>query len=140
MNLSIFFVSLPELTEINRSMAKRAIFDFIFLHFALVHLVLAALAAVVVTSNDRFTTYHAGWEVAAAGPANGIVFADGLLAVTSRTFYPFSRGFFRRMLGEYAHSDIHVLFTVFWVSHSFKFDKCSRTFFVTLNKRVFTLL
>jgi hypothetical protein len=102
--------------------------------------VLAALAAIVVTSNDGFTTDHTGWEVAAAGSANSIIFADGFLTVTSGAFYPFSRGFFRRMLGEYAYSNVHILFTVFWVSHSFKFDKCSGAFFVTLNKRVFTLL
>jgi hypothetical protein len=56
--------------------AQSAVLELEFLHLRFIHLVLAALASVVVPTGNRLASHHAGREVAAAGLADSVVLAD----------------------------------------------------------------
>lgn len=92
----------------------------------------ATFAPVIVSRHDGFSTHDTRREVSSALPATCIVFAYSLLTVSSGAFNFFSRSLLWRMFGEYANSHVNVFLSVLWASHSFKFDECSRTLFVTL--------
>jgi len=61
---SILIITLPELPEINRRMTQSAMLQLILLDLTVIHLVLAAFAAVVCAGYYRFSADHTSWEVA----------------------------------------------------------------------------
>lgn len=85
---------------------------------------LASLTAIVVASSDGLASDYASWEVAAAGPADCVILADSLLAVAPWTFDPLAWGLLGRVLGEDAHSYLHVSLSLLLVSHSLQLHKC----------------
>lgn len=137
---SILIIPLSELAEVYGGVAERAVLELKLLDLGLVHLVLAALAAVVVPGGDGLAADHAGGEVAAAGPTDGVVLADGLLAVPARTLQALSRRLLRRVLGEDVDGDLHVSLSLLGVSHAFELHEGARTLLVALRKGGVTLL
>ena len=105
----------------------------ILLDLIIIHLMLAPLASVVSASHNRFATYHTGWEIAAAGTANGVVLTDCVFAVFAWTFDLLAWAVFWGMLGEDADCDVHVSLSLFLGTHSLKLHKSSRTLFIALH-------
>lgn len=130
---SIILVLLAELPEINLCMTQSTVFKIAAFHFAFVHFVAAGFATVIVSRRDGLPRNHAGWEVAPARTATGVILAYGILASLSWALYPFPRGLLGSVLGEDAYGHFCVSLSLFRSSHSFKLHKSPGTFLITLN-------
>lgn len=129
---SILIIPLAELPKIYRRVAQRTILQLKLLDLGLVHLVLASLAAVVISGGDGFATDHAGWEVAATGTANGVILAYGFFAVSARTLQALPWGLLRGMFGEDVDCDLHVPLSLLRIAHALKLHEGAGTLLVTL--------
>lgn len=101
---------------------------------------LATLATVVIPCDYRFASYHASWEVTATTTTDRIVFADRILAVSTRTLDLLPWSLLWRVLGEDADSDVGIPLSLLGGSHSLQLDKRTRTLLITLHIEGNTLL
>lgn len=115
---SILIIPLSELPEVDGRVAQRTVLQLKLLDLGLIHLVLAPLAAVVVSGGDGLAADHAGREVAATGAANRVILAYRFLAVSSRALQALPWGLLRRMLGEDADCDLHVSLSLLRIAHA----------------------